>query len=161
MLLIQNSRGETMSQSSNVTNVLNGTIQSVKSVLPIPVTIHPPSLYQEKVIHITMSVLIGMTGDIKGRLVIDGSPQTFSYIGEMMYGMKLEGEMLESFTGELGNMIAGNLATNASKMNVIMDITPPTVLVGDTKLTGYNQAIKVPISISTSGDLIVILMIEG
>ncbi len=131
--------------------MLNGTIQSVKSVLPMQVTINPPSLFQERVLQLTMSVLIGMTGDIKGRLVIDGSPQTFSYIGEMMYGMKLEGEMLESFTGELGNMIAGNLATNASQNELIMDITTPTVLVGEAKLSGYNQAIKLPISISTSG----------
>ncbi|MFZ3589570.1 chemotaxis protein CheX [Bacillus sp. DJP31] len=150
-----------MSQSSNVTKVLNGTIQSVKSVLPMPVTINPPSLFKEKVIRLTMSVLIGMTGDIKGRLVIDGTPQTFSYIGEMMYGMQLEGEMLESFTGELGNMIAGNLATNASQNELIMDITPPTVLVGEAKLTGFTQAIKVPITLSTNGELVVILMIEG
>ncbi|MBM6618107.1 chemotaxis protein CheX [Bacillus suaedaesalsae] len=150
-----------MTLQANVTKVLNGTIQSVKSILPMSVKIDSPTLFKESVLHSSMSVLIGMTGDVKGRLVIDGTPHTFSSIGEGMYGMQLEGEMLESFTGELGNMIAGHLATNASQYELIMDITPPTVLVGDTKLTGFKQAIRVPISLETSGHLDVILMIEG
>jgi chemotaxis protein CheX len=150
-----------MSLQSNVTKVLNGTIQSVKSILPMSVSIDSPSLFEDKVLQSTMSVLIGMTGDVKGRLVIDGNPETFSSIGEKMYGMLLEGEMLESFTGELGNMIAGNLATNASQSELLMDITPPTVLIGVTKLSGFSKAIRVPINLSPSGNLNVILMLEG
>lgn len=150
-----------MTLQANVTKVLNGTIQSVKSILPMTIAIDSPALFKDSVLHSSMSVLIGMTGDIKGRLVIDGTPQTFSSIGEFMYGMQLEGEMLESFTGELGNMIAGHLATNASQYELIMDITPPTVLVGDTKLTGFSQAIRVPINLTPTGHLDIILMIEG
>ncbi|MFD1735519.1 chemotaxis protein CheX [Bacillus salitolerans] len=144
----------------NMTKVLNGAIQSVKSILPISLSIESPSLFKEKALHSSMAVLIGMTGDIKGRIIIEGKPQTFSSIGEMMYGMQLDGEMLESFTGELGNMIAGNLATNASQNELVMDITPPTLIVGEIKLTSYNQAIRVPISIGSSEGLGVILMVE-
>ena len=32
-----------------------------------------------------------------------------------MFGMSIEGEMIESFTGELGNMVAGNLCTVLEK----------------------------------------------
>lgn len=150
-----------MSQNGSITKILNGTIQSVKSILPMSVTVNSPSLFQEKVIKSKMSVLIGMTGDVKGRIVIDALPETFSSISEMMYGMQLEGEMLESFTGELGNMIAGNLATNASQNELIMDITPPTILVGEAKLTGFRQAILVPVIVSPSEQqLDIILMVE-
>ncbi|WP_456275774.1 chemotaxis protein CheX [Bacillus sp. AK128] len=150
-----------MSQNENITKILNGTIHSVKSILPMAITIGSPSMFQEKVIKSKMSVLIGITGDVKGRIVIDGDPTTFSTIGEVMYGMQLEGEMLESFTGELGNMIAGNLATNASQNNLIMDITPPTILVGEAKLSGFKQAIQVPVTINESANMSIILMMEG
>ncbi|MBM7659655.1 chemotaxis protein CheX [Bacillus mesophilus] len=150
-----------MSNNDRITKILNGTIHSVKSVLPMELTISSPSLFQDSVIRSKMSVLIGMTGDVKGRIVIDGSPTTFSTIGEMMYGMQLEGEMLESFTGELGNMIAGNLATNASQNDLIMDITPPTILVGEAKLSGFSKAIRVPITLDSSNNLDVIFMLEG
>ncbi|WP_246943925.1 chemotaxis protein CheX [Bacillus pinisoli] len=150
-----------MSQNANITKILNGTIQSVKNVLPMSVTVSSPSLFKEKVIKSKMSVLIGMTGDVKGRIVIDANPTTFSSIGQSMYGMELEGEMLESFTGELGNMIAGNLATNASQNELLMDITPPTILVGEAKLSGFSQAILVPVSVSPSESLDIILMLEN
>jgi chemotaxis protein CheX len=144
----------------NITKVLNGTIQSVRNILPISVSIESPSLFQEKSLKTSMAVLIGMTGDVKGRLVIEGNPQIFSSIGELMYGMHLEGEMLESFTGELGNMIAGNLATNASQNQLVMDITPPTLIIGEIKLSEFSKAIRVPISLSSTGKLGVILMLE-
>jgi CheY-specific phosphatase CheX len=35
------------------------------------------------------------------------------------------------FVAELGNMIIGKLATNASQNELIMDIIPATVLVGE------------------------------
>ena len=51
-------------------------------------------------------MLIGITGDVKGLLVLEGNEIVFGGIGEAMFGMPLEGEMLGSFSGELGNMIA-------------------------------------------------------
>ena len=47
-----------------------------------------------------------------------------------MFGMSIEGEMIESFTGELGNMVAGNLCTILEKNGLILDISPPTVMTG-------------------------------
>ncbi|WP_260358972.1 hypothetical protein [Peribacillus frigoritolerans] len=41
------------------------------------------------------SVLIGMTGDIRGRIMIEGTNGCMSKIGESMFGMPLEGEMLD------------------------------------------------------------------
>lgn len=40
-----------------------------------------------------------------------------------MFGMPLEGAMLESFTGEFGNMIAGNLCTFTGQHDLELDIT--------------------------------------
>ena len=93
--------------TKHVTDILNGTIESVKGVLPFEISVEKPSLFTQPYTQHCIGVLIGMTGDVRGRLIIDGNEHTFGKIGEGMFGMVVEGEMLESFAGELGNMIAG------------------------------------------------------
>lgn len=149
-----------MTVSQGITEVLNGTIESVKSIIPFDVNIDSPSLIEAPLIQAELGVLIGMTGDMKGRLVIEGNHKSIGSIGEKMFGMPIEGEMLESFTGELANMIAGNLATVVSQREVSIDITPPTVLVGSTKISGFKKAFRVPVELSEEGSLQLILMVE-
>ncbi|WP_285766167.1 chemotaxis protein CheX [Peribacillus sp. SI8-4] len=142
-----------------ITKVLNGTILAVKSVLPFSLDIQKPSLFRQPFEQESISVLIGMTGDIRGRLIIEGTNECMSKIGESMFGMPLEGEMLESFAAELGNMLAGNMATSLAA-DIAMDITPPTVIVGKTKLYGFSEAINLPVSLGGAGTIHLILMIE-
>jgi chemotaxis protein CheX len=97
---------------------------------------------------------------LRGRIIIDGEEPAFSKIGEGMFGMALEGEMLESFAGELGNMIAGNLSIYISGQGLQMDITPPTVLVGETKLYGFEKAYSLPVKVAGAGELMIVLMLE-
>ncbi|MCM3674024.1 chemotaxis protein CheC [Peribacillus simplex] len=52
--------------------------------------------------------------------------------------------MLKSFAAELGNMLAGNIATSLAGENALIDITPPTVIVGNTKMYGFHEAINLP-----------------
>ncbi len=149
-----------MTVSHGITEVLNGTIESVQSIIPFDVSIDSPSLIEAPLIQADLGVLIGMTGDMTGRLVIEGTHQSIGSIGEKMFGMPVEGEMLESFTGELANMIAGNLATVVSQKEVSIDITPPTVIVGSTKLYGFEKAFRVPVELSDQDSLQLILMVE-
>lgn len=149
-----------MTLTKSVTDILNGTIESVKGVLPFDVTVDKPSLFTQPYTQHAIGVLIGMTGDVKGRVIIEGDEVTFGKIGEGMFGMFLEGEMLESFAGELGNMIAGNLSTNISQRGFEMDITPPTVLVGQTKVYGFTRAFRLPIHITNVGVIEIVLAVE-
>lgn len=149
-----------MSTSKHVQIVLNGIIQSLKSVLPLEIDVKPPSLMAQPFDQKEMGVLVGMIGDIKGRIVFDSTAQTFSSIGNTMFGMPLEGEMLESFTGELGNMISGNLCTFAAESGIELDITPPTVMVGHTKLFGFHHAFKLPVHLKEIGDMMIIITID-
>lgn len=150
-----------MTLTKNATEILNGTIESVKSILPFEISINKPSQISAPFFQESFGVLIGITGDLRGRIIIDGNEHIFSKVGETMFGMLLEGEMLESFSGELGNMIAGNLSTFVSKNGIEMDITPPTVLIGKTKMYGFEKALRLPISLQAIGTLNIILMIEG
>ena len=112
--------------------------------------------YEQKEI----SVLVGIVGGIKGRLIIDTSTEVIKTIGSAMFGMSIEGEMIESFTGELGNMIAGNLCTELEKEGLMLDITPPTVMTGTTKFSGFKKAFKLPVLIDNKGLLTVLLTID-
>ncbi len=149
-----------MSLGERITHIMNGTIEAIKGLIPIPVVIDKPTRFTAPHTQSEIGVLIGVVGDIRGRIVIEGPFSSFGGIGETMFGMTLEGEMLESFTGELGNMIAGSLATIMSQKGVIIDITPPTVLVGQTKLYGFSTAFRLPVNIEGKGSIQIILIIE-
>lgn len=149
-----------METNSIITKVLNGTILALKSVLPFTLEVQKPSFIKQPFEQESISVLIGMTGDVRGRVIIEGTSGTVSKIGQVMFGMPLEGEMLESFAAELGNMLAGNIATSLANDEVYMDITPPTVLVGQTKMYGFKQAINLPVVLEGAGTLHIVLMIE-
>lgn len=146
--------------STHVQTILNGTIHSLKTLIPMNIDIQSPSLLTDPFIQEEMGVLVGLTGDIKGRVIIDSTSTTFSALGTKMFGVNLEGAMLESFTGEFGNMFAGNLSIKASEDNLNIDITPPTVIVGNTKLYGFEKAFKLPTVVEDIGLLTVLFTVD-
>lgn len=149
-----------MTINVQVTNVLNSTISAVKTVLPCEVEVKKPAFMSQPLIQESVSVLIGITGDIPGRLVIEGTENCISKVGETMIGMPIEGEMLESFAAELGNMIAGNMATSLAHLEHLIDITPPTVIIGTSKMYGFDKAIHLPILLPNIGQLSIVLMVK-
>lgn len=149
-----------MSTSLNVQKILNGTITALTTVLPIKLDVLPPSLIVQPFVQKELSVLIGLVGGIKGRIIIDTSMHVIDEIGQAMFGMAVEGEMFESLTGELGNMIAGNLCTTVEANGLTLDISPPTVMTGETKFYGFTQAFVLPVELATGGKLTVLLTID-
>ncbi|MFS0576328.1 chemotaxis protein CheX [Sporosarcina sp. 179-K 3D1 HS] len=146
--------------SKNVQMILNGTISSLSTVIPVKLDVLAPSMTVQPYEQMELSVLIGLVGDIKGRLLIDVTEEAIDVIGQSMFGMKIEGEMVESFTGELGNMVAGNLCTVLENDGVKLDISPPTVMTGKTKMYGFKQAFKLPIQLEGGNMLTVLLTID-
>src|SRR5690625_3199796 len=142
-----------------ITDLLNGILLSLKSVVPIDFQTDKPELSND-FFHLEFGVLIGITGDIKGKLVLTGETDTFGAIGEVMFGMPLEGDMLSSFSGELGNMIAGGLSTNIIENGVKINITSPTIMKGDTEISGHNQALKLPVIFQSIGKIDVYLLLD-
>lgn len=135
-------------------------MEAIKNVLPMEVLLSSPTLITQPFIQNHLSVLIGVIGDERGRILIEGNEDTFANIGEKMFGMQIQGEMLESFTGELGNMICGNLTTYTSNKGIYLDITPPTVILGATKIYGFSKGIKLPIDLGNYGTMNILLIIE-
>ncbi|MGG0642785.1 chemotaxis protein CheX [Sporosarcina gallistercoris] len=149
-----------MTDAKTIQHILNSTIQSLTTVIPIEFDVLPPSLITQPYEQKELSVLIALLGDVRGRLIIDTNEPTISYIGEAMFGMTIEGEMIESFAGELGNMVAGNLCTLLEKDAFTLDISPPTVLTGETKFYGFQQAFKLPLSFNNAPRSNVLLTID-
>lgn len=149
-----------MSTLIQMQTLLNGTISAFKMIFPDKVSIQPPTLSNEPQNQLEMGVLISIIGDVNGRLILDGTPDIFSKIGESMYGMKLEGDILESFVGEFGNIIAGKICIFSAENNFDLDITPPTVMNGHTHLSGFTQTIRMPISLLDFGSIHLLLAID-
>lgn len=79
-------------------------------------------------------VLIGITGVLKGQVILLFKAGIACEIASrMMMGMPVPelNELAKSAISELCNMILGNAATLFSNKAIPMDITPPSVLVGD------------------------------
>lgn len=144
----------------HIQSIIDGTTYALQSIVPVNVTIQPFSFKNEPYIQQEIGVLIGFIGDLKGRIIIDSVQSTFGELASKMFGMPIEGEMLESFTGEFGNMLAGTICTYIAAQNIQIDITPPTVMVGKTKLYGFESAYNIPVSIDEVGDLTILITFD-
>jgi len=80
-----------------------------------------------------IAVIVGLTGRIRGQVVISLSTSTALMVASaMMGGVALAelDEISKSAISELGNMIMGNTATILASRGIGIEITPPSLLVG-------------------------------
>lgn len=78
-------------------------------------------------------IIVGIAGTFKGQVYFSIDEKTACGIAsKMMMGMEVPtlDEMAKSAIAELGNMILGNVCTEFSNQGIILDITPPSVMVG-------------------------------
>lgn len=92
----------------------------------------------------TLAIILGLTGDIRGQVIFSMKANTAMHVASMMmFGMPVSqlDEMAYSAISELTNMIMGNSATIFYKSGIHVDITPPTLLMGD-NMTIHNKRLK-------------------
>lgn len=102
-------------------------------------------------------IILGITGDIKGQAVFSLSEDMAMKIASgMMMGMPVTeiDEMAKSALSELGNMIMGNSATLLFNQGVTIDITPPSLVKGNSiEISSAGmETILVPL-VSTIGEV--------
>ncbi len=127
---------------SQIVMLLNAALTSINEL--VQVTTDKPSLVLAPILQTDYGVLVGITGNLKGRLFITGTKAMFEKAGIAMYGMQLTDDMLESFVGEFGNSVAGHTATRLYNQGMTIDITPPTTMMGTVRLGGFSRALQVP-----------------
>ena len=146
-------------KSKVITELLNGTQVALQTIIPLNYQLNKPTLLG-KSLKLQFGILIGITGDIKARLLLMGVPSTFSSVALSMYGMELEGDMLVSYSGELGNMLAGSISTHIVKSGIKTDITAPTIIQGNTMLSGYESALNMTVVFENLEELEIILLLD-
>lgn len=141
--------------------MLNGALDSLSSMTTLPIRREAPSLVTSPIQPGELGTLIGVTGAVRGRIIFDGTREVFSVLGEGLFGMKVEGDMLDSLAGEIGNVVCGNMATHIAEQGITIDITPPTVFRGEVTLSGFAKALAVPVHIQNVGCIRILLALEN
>lgn len=82
----------------------------------------------------SVAVIVGLTGKIRGQVIISLSVDTAKSVASIMMGGMPVNELddfAKSAISELGNMIMGNTATILFSRGIGIEITPPSLLMGE------------------------------
>jgi chemotaxis protein CheX len=122
----------------------------VKDICQVDMKIGRPYVKQSDFEHDSVIIMIGVTGEIRGQVLIAFTYQkALDMASKMMMGMPVNelDDMSTSAISELGNMIMGNAATILSTKGVGIDITPPTLCRGSLSIVqSYARNVCIPLT---------------
>jgi chemotaxis protein CheX len=110
-------------------------------------------LYLKKTSQPVMGVaaLVGLAGDVEGRVLIDMSRESALGIASAMNGETLTelDELVKATITELANMVTGQAVTKLHDLGFKFDLTPPSIITGDNmQVSDMNvEALIVPLSV--------------
>lgn len=122
--------------------------QVLKNMCFVDAQIGKPYLKDATFTSDSLVIIIGVTGEMRGQVMIAFENAVACDIASKMCMMPITqlDELSTSAICELGNMIMGNTATVFSTKGIGIDITPPTVCMGDVAFTtGFAKNICIPI----------------
>ena len=111
-------------------------------------------------------IMVGITGKMRGQTIFTMSKQTaFKIASAMMGGMPVEelNEISKSALSELTNMILGNAATLLYNKGIGIEITPPSLLLGENLSISQSkmQTICIPLYLTDTEILEIDLSVEN
>jgi len=102
-----------------------------------------------------IAVVVGLTGKIRGQVILSFSQKSaLSVASAMMGGMVLTelDEMSKSAISELANMIMGNTATLLASRGIGIEITPPSMFMGEKLLISPANMKTICIPLNVGGE---------
>lgn len=95
----------------------------------------------------TVVIMIGVTGEMKGQIMLSFEDSVACDIAGKMMMMPVQelDEVSTSAICELGNMIMGNASTVFSVEGIGIDITPPTICKGNVTFKGVAANLSIPV----------------
>lgn len=129
---------------------LSSAMQMLRDVAQTETKLGKPSVKQAKFDKETVVIMIGITGEMKGQVMLAFPKTVACKVAGNMCMMEITemNELSMSAICELGNMIMGNAATIFSTKGIGIDITPPTICVGDMVFTtSITQNIGIPLNL--------------
>lgn len=98
-----------------------------------------------------VAIIVGLAGEVTGRVIIDMSQETALDIASIMNNEKMTtfDEMVAATLTELANMIVGNAITTLHELGFKFDLTPPAMLTGQNLMISDNkmESLIVPIEL--------------
>lgn len=98
-----------------------------------------------------VAIIIGLAGQVSGRVVIDMNESTALQVASAMNGETLSelDELVSATLTELGNMITGSAVTKLHQKGFEFDITPPALFTGvNLVMKDEIEALIVPIDMN-------------
>lgn len=132
-------------KSLNVEHInpfLMGSTQVLNQMCSIEAKVGRPYISDPISANESIIIMIGITGELRGQVVMSFQNDVAVDIASKMMGMPVVDmdDMAKSAIGELGNMILGTTATIFSSNGISVDITPPTI--GDGRMTFSSSHVK-------------------
>jgi chemotaxis protein CheX len=104
-----------------------------------------------------VTALVGLTKEIRGNVAYNMSDETARFIAStMMCGMPVAAfdEMAQSAISELSNMLTANAATNLTALGIEVDISTPSLTIGDGFTVKISDAQYVAIEMIADGHIL-------
>ncbi len=132
---------------------INPFLMAAKKVLQdmcfVEIAIQKPVLKEASFSADCRVIIIGVTGEMRGQVLIGMTEENACAIASKMCMMEVKAidDFAASALSELGNMIMGNAATVFSSNGIGIDITPPTLSHGEVSFTStYTKTLCVPLT---------------
>ena len=135
---------------------INPFVESAYNVMKevLQAEIERKDLYLKKTTQPVMGVaaLVGLAGDVEGRVLIDMSQETALKIASSMNGEELTSmdELVKATITELANMITAQAVTKLFDLGFKFDLTPPSIITGENMSVSNSnvEALIVPLQMS-------------
>jgi len=114
----------------------------------------------------SVAVIVGLTGKLSGQVIMSLNIETAMSIASIMMGgmpVQVFDDIPKSAISELGNMIMGNTATILFTKGIGIEITPPSLLMGE-KITVSQTNMKticVPLNLGYNGKITIDISLEN
>ena len=106
-----------------------------------------------------VAALVGLAGDVEGRVLFDMTKDTALHIAGGMNGETFTAldELAKATIQELANMITAQAVTKLHDLGFKFDLTPPALFTGDNMEVSTNlgevEALIVPMELGTNGKI--------
>jgi chemotaxis protein CheX len=105
-----------------------------------------------------VAALVGLAGDVEGRVLFDMTTNTALAVASGMNGEEMTAmdDMVKSTITELANMITGQAVTKLHDLGFKFDLTPPTIFTGENMQISNNmnvEALIVPMELGPGGNM--------
>ena len=106
-----------------------------------------------------VAALVGLAGDVEGRVLFDMSRETALHVAGAMNQENFTAfdELAKATIQELANMITAQAVTKLHDLGFKFDLTPPALFTGDNMEVSTNlgevEALVVPMDIGTNGKI--------